>query len=84
MENEYRKYYMREFSHFDGDHNITFNIVEIDTDKKEITVAITDEGKISHRTLDLKSNGSGLFFEYGKMLDEIAVNDFEHIEENEN
>jgi hypothetical protein len=78
---EYRKYYLREFVLYDGDHDITFNIVDIDTVKKEITVAITDEGKISVRSFDLKSDSGRLYFEYGVMLDEIAVEDFEQIKE---
>jgi hypothetical protein len=79
MEN--RKYYLSEFVFYDGDHDVTFNIVEIDTDKKEITVAITDEGKISVRDFDLKSDNGRLFFEYGIMLNEIAVDNFEQIKE---
>jgi hypothetical protein len=35
---EYRKYYLREFVLYDGDHDVKFNIVDIDTGKKEITV----------------------------------------------
>jgi hypothetical protein len=76
---EYRKYYLCEFVLYDGDHDITFNIVDIDTGKKEITVAITDEGKISVRSFDLKVNNGRLYFEYGVMLNKIAVDDFEQI-----
>ncbi|MDR0975825.1 MAG: hypothetical protein LBM01_02590 [Christensenellaceae bacterium] len=81
MNEEWRKYYLREFSYHDGTHDITLNIVDIDFDRKEIKVAITDEGKISVLAFDLKSDEQGrLFFEYGIWLDEIAVNDFEKIE----
>ena len=84
MEKELRKYYLSEFSYFDGDHNITFNIVGIDMDKKEITIAITDEGKISVPKFDLKIEDGHFFFEYGVMREKIAVDDFEQVEENKN
>ena len=73
--------YMSEFELFDGDHFVTFNIVGIDTDRQLITVAITNEGKISVCTFDLCQNGERLFFEYGVMREQIAVDNFEHIEE---
>ena len=82
MENESRKYYLSEFEYYCGTHLITFNIVDINAD--EITVAITNEGKISRCTFDLKSNGSGLFFEYGPTRSCIAVNDFEQVDETKN
>ena len=78
MEKESRKLYLSEFSHYCGTHYITFNILDISID--EITVAISDEGKITRRTFDLKSNDNGLYFEYGIMLDKISANDFEQVE----
>ena len=79
MIQENKKYFLSEFVYFDNtDHLITFNIVDINTEKKEITVAITDEGRISVRTFDLKDER---FFEYGVMREAIAVEDFE-IKEN--
>lgn len=77
-----RKFYMSEYEHFDNDHLIKLNIVEIIMDKNEIAIAVSDEGRLSVRNFDLKSNADGhLFFEYGKMLEPIAVNDFEQIAE---
>ena len=76
-----RRYYLSEFSLYNGTHFITFNIVCLDTDRNEITVAITDEGRISVCTFELKSDGGRLFFEYGVMCEKIALDDFEHIEE---
>ena len=70
-----RRYYLSEFSYYDGDHFITFNIVDIDTGM--ITVAITNEGKISVRSFDLKDDGDSLYFEYGPSYEKIAVDDFE-------
>jgi hypothetical protein len=39
---ESKKYYLSEFKLFDGEEFVTFNIVDINTEKKEITVAVTD------------------------------------------
>ena len=76
------KLYLSEFSYHNGDHNITLNIVGINMDKNEITIAITDEGRISVQCFDLKSNADGhLFFVYGKMLEKIAVDDFEQVDD---
>ena len=83
MENEGKRYYLSEFLYYDTDRFIVFNIVDINTDKKEISVAITDEGKISVRTFDLKSDGERFYFQYGVMLKEIAVDDFEQVDEQE-
>ena len=38
---------MAEYKHFDGEDFITFNIISLDFDKNEITVAITNRGKIT-------------------------------------
>ena len=40
------KFYMHEFQFFDGECLITFNIVEVNEDKREIYVAITRQGII--------------------------------------
>jgi hypothetical protein len=79
-----KQLYLSEFQFHDGIRQITFNIVDIDTKKKEITVAITNEGRISVQCFDLKSNNGLLYFEYGVMLDEICVDDFKHVDDTEN
>jgi len=76
----YRRYCLSEFSLYDGDHFITFNIVDINTDKNEITVTVSSDGKISVCTFDLKCKDGLLYFEYGVMYQMIVVDDFEHIE----
>ena len=78
---DYRKYFLSEFELFDGDHFITFNIVDIDTARNQITVAISNEGRISQDTFDLMTNDNGLYFEYGLYQEKIAVDDFNAIEE---
>ena len=78
---QYRRFYLSEFSYFDGDHFITFNIVDIDTGM--ITVAISNEGRISVCPFDLKSDGDCLYFEYGVSFKKIAVDGFNQIGEDE-
>ena len=75
-----RKLFLSEFSFYDSERFITFNIVSVDTDK--ITVAISRDGKISVLTYDLKEDKNGcLFFEYGLCCNKIALDDFEQLEE---
>ena len=75
-----RSYYLKEFHYFDGTYNITFNIIDINFDKKTITVAITNTGRISVIEFDLKADkNNDLYFEFGCTLDKIKVDDFETI-----
>jgi hypothetical protein len=76
-----KKYYLSEFQLFDGEEFITFNIVDINTERNEITVAVTNRGKISVITYDLKLDGDRFYFEYGVMYDKIKVDDFEEADE---
>jgi hypothetical protein len=78
---EFRKrYYLYEFQLFDGEDFITFNIVDINAERNEITVAVTDRGKISVITYELKRDGDRLYFEYGQFFKKINVDDFEEVE----
>lgn len=75
---EFRKYYLSEFQLYDGEVFITFNIVAIDTSKNEITVAISNRGRISVTTYDLLTDSNGfLYFEYGVDYEKINIDDFE-------
>jgi hypothetical protein len=77
-----KKLYLSEFEFFDGDEFITFNIVDINTDRNLITVAVTNQGKISVITYDLLTDKHGkLYFEYGHFYQKVAVDDFEEVEE---
>ncbi len=76
-----KQYQLSEFQFFDGDAFITFNLIDIDTEKREITVAVTDRGKISVKTFDLLEDCGRLYFEYGVMNDEIDLDDFEEVSE---
>ncbi len=42
---------MPEFDYFNGENNITFDLLEIDDEKHEVVIAITNLGKISVRPL---------------------------------
>ncbi|HIT61975.1 MAG TPA: hypothetical protein IAC38_00805 [Candidatus Caccovivens faecavium] len=80
MENQ--NYYLKEFQYFDGYTEIIFNIVDINFDKMTITLAITNQGKISVIEYDLKRDKeNNLYFEYGCQYEKIAVDDFENIED---
>lgn len=77
---EFRKYYLSEFQFYDGEVFVTFNIVAINTDKNEITVAISNRGRISVTTYDLLTDNNGSFyFEYGVDYEKINVSDFEGV-----
>ena len=77
---EFKKYYLSEFQFHDGEVFIIFNIVSIDTNKNEITVAISNRGRISVTTYDLLTDNDGSFyFEYGVDYEKINVSDFEGV-----
>lgn len=75
----FKKYYLNEFEYYDGECFITFNIVGIDTVRNEIMVAVSNRGKVSVCTFDLKSDNERFFFEYGPLFEEINIDDFEEV-----
>ncbi len=81
MENENKKFYLSEFTCFDGEFDITFNIIDVNFHYQRITVAITRAGKITQDTFDLARDNDGkLFFEYGKFFEnKISLDDFEEV-----
>ena len=81
QENE-RKFYLSEFSYFDGEYEITLNIIYIDFIRQQITVAISRCGKITQDTFKLlRDNNGNLYFEYGKFYEnQISLNDFEGVD----
>ncbi len=74
-----RKFYLSEFSYFDGEYDVTFNIIDVDFICQQITVAIRRCGKITQDTFDLmRDKNNNLYFEYGKFYEnKISLNDFE-------
>lgn len=78
MVNEVKKYYLKEFTYFDGECDITFNIIGINFENQTIDIAVTNRGKISVLEYDLFKNSNGdFYFEFGVMLDKIHINNFE-------
>ena len=75
------KFYLHEFAIFDGEAWITFNIVSLDELKNEISVAVTNRGRITVTTYDLYKDESGYYFEYGCEFTKININDFKEIKE---
>ena len=73
------KLYLQEFAIYDGESWITFNIVDINEMKNEISVAVTNRGRISVVTYDLYKDKNGYYFEYGCEYTKININDFKEI-----
>lgn len=48
--------YMQEYHHFDGDHTVIFNIIEINEERREITLAVSDQGRLTQTVYDLKGD----------------------------
>ena len=71
---------MKEYIHFDGEKDITFNVVHIDDDKHIAVIASTAEGKISVLEYEIKEDSNGKYFEYGHFFDKIYFDDFEEVE----
>ena len=61
------KFYLHEFAIFDGEAWITFNIVELNELKNEISVAVTNRGRITVTTYDLYKDENGYYFEQSQM-----------------
>ncbi len=74
---------MFEYDFFDGDHFITFDIVEINDETNTALIAISNQGRITHDTFDLledeklKDICENRYFEFGLYQERIYINDFE-------
>lgn len=81
QENE-RKFYLSEFSYFDGEYNVTLNIIDVDFIRQTVTVAISRCGKITQDTFNLIRDDNGnLYFEYGKFYEiKISLDEFEEVD----
>ena len=73
------KFYLHEFQIFDGEATITFNIVDLDELHNEISVAITNRGKITVVTYSLYKDDNGYYFEYGCEYQKIKLSDFKEV-----
>ena len=70
--------FMRESVHFDGENDITFNIIEVNREKMVATLAVTKLGRSSVLDFDLFDNGS-LYFMYGLYCEKIYIDDFQEV-----
>ena len=83
-ENEIREYLLfSEYEMSDIDYDVTFDIVDIDFFYETITVAITDNGKISQDTFQLKKDKDDrYYFEYGRFYEKkVYIDDFNKYED---
>ena len=68
---------MPEYDYFNGENFITFDLLEVDDNKREVTVAISDTGRISVRTFDLLFDDNRCYFDYGCLYTKIYIDEFE-------
>ena len=74
------KLYLKEFQFYNGEYDITLNIVDINTDKMIINLAVSNLGKISVLEYDLKRDKeNNLYIEFGCENSKIEIDDFEEI-----
>lgn len=67
---------MPEFDYFNGENNITFDLIEIDDEEREVTVVVSNTGRISVKTFDLLLDGNRRYFEYGCSYTKIHIDEF--------
>ena len=72
---------MKEYIHFDGEKDITFNVVYKDDEKQLAVVASSSEGIISVLEYEIKEDCNGEYFEYGRFFEKIYFDDFEEVKE---
>lgn len=78
-ENEIRDYLLfSEFELSDVDYDVIFDIVDIDLWYETVTVAITDNGKITQDTYQLIRDKDGrYYFEYGRFYEKkVYIDEF--------
>lgn len=66
-----------EYRIYDGECFVTFNMLDINNDKSNITVAVTRQGKITVTDYPLLQDDNGLYFEYGPLFNKIYLEKFE-------
>ena len=64
------------FELYDGEAFITFDIVYLNKKKMEVQLVVTNRGKISFVTYNLRESDKGMYFEYGCDYQKIYINDF--------
>ena len=71
--------YLKEYELYDGEAFVTFNIWELNETKNEISVVVTNRGKITMVTYSLLEDNKGLYFEYGPDYTKLYINDFKEV-----
>lgn len=67
-----------QYDFYDGECFITFDVIEVNFDSNEITIAVTNRGRISVLAYDLLTDRqSNVYFEYGIGFEKIYLNEFE-------
>ena len=80
QEKEIKNYWLQQFTYFDDEYDTTFNILDVDTDKMIIKLAVTKAGKIFVTECDLKfDRDESLYFQFGIENTKIKIDDFETI-----
>lgn len=80
QEKQIKNYWLQQFTYFDGEFDTTFNILDVDTDKMIIKLAVTKAGKIFVTECDLKfDRDESLYFQFGIENTKLKVDDFETI-----
>ena len=80
IQKDFSKMYMSEFNFFDGEYDVTFNILDINLDKNIVNIAVSIAGKIYTTEYDLfNDKQSNLYFEYGCEFTKIYLKDFDNI-----
>ena len=78
QEKQIKNYWLQQFTYFDGEYDTTFNILDVDTDKMIIKLAVTKAGKIFVTECDLKfDRDESLYFQFGIENTKLKVDDFE-------
>jgi hypothetical protein len=76
-----KKYTYKEYELYDGAVFITFNLIALK--ENEVSIAVTNRGKITVQEFDLKQRNGRYYFEYGVYAVKIFLDDFETITEGE-
>lgn len=66
-----------QYDYFNGENFVGFDIIAVDEDRNEITLIVSNQGKITMQSFDLLSDKSGnVFYEYGPSFERIYLRDF--------
>lgn len=65
---------MTEFEFYDGEKFITFDLLDINEDKRTVLVVVSDNGRITQREFDLFIDKKGFYIEYGNAYNKVYLN----------